>query len=272
MLDIQDRYIDVDMQREEKYVYGDMGVRKDGTFRDYASANSLMTWNEIDAEIEKMDAEDNGLEYLITRIFDQGPEGSCTCNATGQGNEVLQALQFGKENVVHVSAISLYKQVGRSAQSGAMCDDAVEQSAAIGFLPLDNEANRAKFGSAVMPNTGFGRSYPVPDWKRTAKKLATNEFFITQSTQALFTALCRRQPAVIGREGHSILYCRPKRQVVRGRMQRGIIYPNSWGNWGFGCGNFTYGFGFDTETQVGKSATYALIMCNVVAAKFRRGA
>jgi len=150
-----------------------------------------------------------------------------------------------------------------------MCSDAVEVMQKVGILPLDTPENRIKFGNAVMSHTGFNKRYP-DNWQVTAKMLSLDKFYVTQSVQALFTAMVRRKPSVIGREGHSVLYCRPSFRMVRGKRQRGIIYPNSWGEWGFAAGNFDYGFGWDSESQVAKSARYALILQSLTVAKFRR--
>lgn len=180
---------------------------------------------------------------------------NCVANATSQAHEVVQALQHGKANVVHLSAISLYKRIGRSAQSGAMVSDGLKEMASRGILPLDTPENRERFGSAVMPNTGFSKPYP-DNWQETAALFRGVEYHTVNSVAGLLTALCNQHPVVVGRQGHSICYLRPMRRSGR----RVVAYANSWGNWGQGLGDFDSGFGFDSESQIRQSASWAFVL------------
>ena len=260
MSQINDEFLDVDFEKQPQFVFGDLGLGAFGPrMSSYESAQPTLSESQIAAEIEKINEAGGGAELLVKYVLNQGREGSCVANAFTQANMVIQALQFGKHKVTPLSPISLYKRIGRSPGSGAMVSDGIEEMTDRGILPLDTPENRARFGSAVMPATGFYEKYPS-DWEGTAAKFKGGEYHIVKSVEGLFTALCCQHPVVVGREGHSICYLRP--MVRNGR--RVVMYVNSWGNWGAAGGDFGYGFGFDTESQVRKSASWAVAVRSVV--------
>ena len=252
---MNDEFLDVDFTKDPRYVAGALADRCFRGAPNFADSIAVMSDSEIAACVERMDAGEPTCEQLVTRIFDQGQEGSCVANASSQALEIIQALQFGKENVVHLSAISLYKRIGSSAQSGAVVSDALDEIKARGVLPLDTPENRKVFGDAVMPNTGFREKYP-DNWEATAAKFKGVEAFELRKIAELKTALCLRYPVVVGREGHSICYVRL--MTRNGRLV--VKYPNSWGSWGDVGGEndeFAGGFGYDSESQIRKSANWA---------------
>lgn len=244
-------FVDVDFRKCPQYVFGDLGGAGLSRFANYAEVTPRMTEDGVRAEIEKIDEAGGGLDKLVTRIYDQQQEGSCVANATCQAHEIAQAEQYGRDKVVHLSAISLYKRIGRSAQSGAVVSDAIEELQERGVLPLDTPENRERFGSAVMPNTGFKTPFPA-DWEATGRKFASLKFYVVTHYLDLLTALCYGDPVVVGRQGHSICYVRPM-------WQNGfrVKYANSWGDWG------DEGFGYDTIGQIKQSANWAFAVRTV---------
>jgi hypothetical protein len=253
-MDIDSKFIDVDFPSQPEFVYGNGGLRSLDSLacRSYADFAPLIPeaqWPEL---AEKLAANGGGCSALVTRIYNQKNEGSCVGNAKAQQNEIIQATQKGKENVVPLSAISMYKRIGSSPNSGAMIDDALEEGVARGYVPLDTPENRAKFGSVVMPPTGFYTPFPA-NWQATAALFKDHEFLVVRSVAELITALFNLQPVVVGRQGHSICYCDP---VYRNGSLH-VAYANSWGNWGFAMGSMTTGFGLDTLGQIRMSASWA---------------
>jgi hypothetical protein len=249
------QFVDVDFPSDPNFVFGDCGPRFEAPFRAplFEDENELIPesqWEQIynDANQPGLD-----LSYLITRIMDQGPEGSCVANAASQAHQITQARQFGKENVVQLSAISLYDRIGSSANSGAMVEDGLQEMTERGIVPLNNAENKARF-SVTMPHTGFSRSMPS-NWEEVAAGFAGTEFFEITSVKALVSALLKGFPCPVGRAGHSICYTlwTPK----------GIIYPNSWGDWGFGAGDFKSGFGMDTTRLIQSSASWCYALRSV---------
>lgn len=260
---MDDQYVDVAFEREPEFVAGDLGVGIRGLSSlcgNYADVVPTLSRSEIMAEIEKIDAAGGGSERLCTRIYNQGREGSCVANAFAAANENRQAVQFGKDRVTPLSAISLYKRIGSSPQSGAMVSDGIEEMVSRGILPLDTPENRARFGDHVMPNTGFSTRYPS-GWESTAKLFAGAEYHVVRSVDSLLTALVNQHPVVVGRSQHSICYLRP--MVKNGRLV--VKYVNSWGQWGDAGGDFEYGFGYDSESLIKQSAGWAVAVRSVVA-------
>lgn len=257
--EIDERFVDVDFQDDPNYVFGDLGVPFCAAFNPYEAAEELLSDAEITACMEYQAAHPGtSLEYLIRRAYDQKNEGSCVGNMAVQGAEEVGVKQLGKDRFPELSAISCYKQIGRSAQSGAMVSDAMVALSDTGILPLDTPANRAVYGAHVMPPTGFSTPFPV-GWKETAIKFRGVEFLVIRTVQGLFTALCKGHPVGVGREGHSVLYQRV--MMLNGR--RVVKYINSWGAWGDSGGTLAAGFGYDTESQIKKSAGWAFAIRSV---------
>lgn len=246
MTDFDDRWLDVDFEQCPEFVFGDLGAC---TFGQPAFEQRFGTLDasEIEAAIDACEEAGGGLDQLVTRIYDQVQEGSCVANATCQAAEIIQAKERGKDAVVHLSAISLYKRIGRTAQSGAIVSDGWKELKARGVLPLDNEANRRDFAH-VMPNTGFSRPFPT-GWEETAKHFAGLEAWPINTVEGLFTALLEGHPCVVGRQGHAICYTRLMRDNRRRKIMK---YANSWHeSWG------QEGFGFDSESQIREAARWA---------------
>ena len=260
-MDIDDRWIDVDFTKEPQFVPGDLGrnpaARLCRAADDEVPLILETQWQSI---CEHIDAAGGGLDRYVQHVFDQGQEGSCTANSSAAQNMVMQAGQFGLKNVTLLSPMSLYKRIGRSASSGAMVDDALDEMQGRGLLPLDTPDNRKRFGEMVHPATGFNRTLP-DGWEQTARNFRSDERFIVKTTQSLVSCLIRGYPIVVGREGHSILYLRP---VYRnGKLF--IKYANSWSeSWGEGFGKLRGGFGYDSRSQFEQSARWAFAIRTLV--------
>ncbi len=256
-MNINPQFIDVDFEKDPNYIFGakPKGKFAGARYEDVVETIPESDWQRLS---EEMDAENTSAENLVTRIYNQGQEGSCVANASCQAHEIAQAIQFGLDNVVHLSAISLYKRIGSSAQSGANVEDGIDEMVKRGVLPLDTPENRAKFGSCVMPNTGFRTSYPS-GYEAVMLKLRAHEWNSITSVGGLMTAGYKRHPIVVGRAGHSICYVRPKWD---GKWL--WKYVNSWGEWGDAGGKFDHGFGYDSQRLFNQSAQWAYALRTVV--------
>lgn len=260
---LDDRFIDIDFENDPNFTRGDKGLSPFCGMDVFEDMNEVLTDAQIDAEIEAIDAAGGGAERLVTRILNQGREGSCVANAFTQAHQILQALQVGRENVIQLSPISLYDRIGSSPSSGAMVSDGLDEMTSRGICPLDTPENRARFpGMVLMPATGFHRESQMPaGWQNSAKLFAGVEYQIARSVNGIFTALCKQWPVVVGREGHCIPYCRP----TRSGGGRKAIYANSWDDtWGMAMGHMSGGFGADTINQIKKSAAYAVVIRTVI--------
>jgi len=254
-MSIIDQFLDVDFTRDPNYVkgYDSLGdVSMYGAYEDFASA--MIPESEWKDRVAEMDAASSGGDALVTRIYNQGREGSCVANACCQSHEMLQALQFGKDNVTALSAISVYQFIGRSPSSGAMVSDGLKRMADYGACPLSDTKNKARFGTVVMDNTGFYQRRPE-GWEGIAKQFRVDEWVVVRSLAGMMSALLNRKPVVVGRQGHSIAYARPMYRsgslVAR--------YVNSWAaSWG------DAGFGYDTLRQMQMSSGWAFAPLSVV--------
>lgn len=258
-LDFDQEYLDVDFSKDPKFVFGDLGDKGRFGMSRYEDVVPVLSETEIKKAVQKIEDEDSGSEWLVTRVYDQDGEGACASNSTCQGHEVVQCEQFGPERVIHLSAISLYKRVGDGPNSGSYITDNITEITKRGILPLDTPENREMFGPTVMPNIGFRTPFPA-NWEQTASIFRGLEGHSIQSTNGILTALCNRHPVVVGREGHSILYLTP---VFLQNGQIGVLYVNSWGQWGTAAGSMPYGFGVDSVSQINKSANWAYALRSV---------
>lgn len=248
---IDPRFVDVDFSQEPQYVFGNRGTGTLGVVGGtYAEAGGVVYPESDWPKIAKLlDDSQSSLDYCVTRLFDQKQEGSCASNALTQIHEIIQCLQFGADKVTHLSAISLYKRVADSADSGSVLSDNVEEVMKNGIVPLDDDANKKRFGSCVMPNTGFKTQFPAT-WKDVAVEFRIHELLEITTLAELVSAQFSGHPVYVGREGHSIVYVKP-------HYDGGILYNgyvNSYSEqWGQALGNFKSGFGFDTRRQMQKS-------------------
>lgn len=240
------KWLDVDFPSQRQYVYGDTGRDSETFCAVYEDVVPVLSDADVRAAVQAEEAAGGGADKLVSRIYNQKQEGSCVANACCQSHEIVQAAQFGKESVTHLSAISLYKRIGRSPGSGSSVNDGLAELSSRGALPLDTPENRAIYGDAVMQNTGFYSPFPA-NWEETAKKLIIVESYVIRSLEGMKTALVLGNPVVVGRQGHSICYCRL--MLKNGRWV--VKYANSWGEWG------DEGFGYDSESQMKMSAGWA---------------
>ena len=249
--DIDDQFLDVDFTEDPNYVFGDNGVNLFGDCEFFEDAEEVYDDAQVRAACELQEA-NGSLEWFVRSVFDQGREGSCVGNAATKLFETMLEEHLGVGQGIDLSAISLYKQIGRSASSGASVSDAFVRLQDTGVLPLDTPKNRARFGEHVMPATGFSTRFP-DGWKETAKKFRIAGGKAIRSLAGLKTALAKGRGVVVGREGHSIFYV-----GIRWKGGRYVVpYLNSWREtWGQAMGRMKGGFGWDSESQIKKSASW----------------
>lgn len=254
-----DENCNLDFEREAERLGFGLGCKAGPAYnfgRSYEDEVPPKSDAELRLAIEQRDAAgvDALNASLVIWIYNQLQEGSCVGNGTAQAGNIKQAQQFGKDKVVLLSPISIYKQIGRSAQSGATIDDAAREFAEIGGLPLDTPANRAEFGDKVMPATGFSTRYP-DNWKETAKLLIATDVLPIRTFQGIKTAGVAGDPIVVGRQGHCVCYTDLLWNASKGKFE--YPYVNSWGKWGSPFAYMEYGFGRDSESYIKESAYFA---------------
>src|SRR5688500_14908996 len=117
-MDVDPRFIDVDFPTDPRYTFGAAARALEcGTYPGYGDVVPVIPESQWPALAEQMAAGGGGCSALVTRIYDQKNEGSCVGNAKAQQNQITQAIQHGKDKVVQLSAISMYKRIGSSPNS-----------------------------------------------------------------------------------------------------------------------------------------------------------
>jgi len=246
-------HIDVRFQDDPHFTLGDLGVGRLGVFAAAEPDLELIPRSEWKERCDKIQADNTGMENLITRIFNQQREGACVGHAGTQAMQIMMAQQFGKDAVIQLSPNSLYKQIGSSPSSGANVGDALEASSEIGLIPLDTAENKEKFGKLVMPEVGFRLPWPT-GWKDLSKNFRVTEWWVLRKIDQIVTALLLGFPVVVGRNGHSICYVRA---FFKGSALC-VLYANSWReSWGVAAGDFEGGFGVDTEPTILRASSWA---------------
>jgi hypothetical protein len=263
MSDFPSEFVDVSFPEQAEsfgYAMGDLGKPSLPFMSAYEDAVTVLSDQEIDNAIDEIEATASGADFLVSRIMNQRDVGSCVAFACTQAHQIAQAKQYGINNVVQLSGISLYKNLGNvTKNSGALVSWGLATMEKDGILPLDTEANRLRFGSSVMAESDWNARYPS-NWKTVAGLFRSHEWHTVKTLAGLMSALCRRDPVIVGRESHSICYTAPTRY----RGARAVRFVNSWSEaWGGPGGNFSTGFGVDTLNQVKKSAEYCFVLRSV---------
>ncbi len=262
------RFLDYDFTKDPNYVRGyEPGAKLDETmfarYEDVAEIIPRDKWKDAAMAIKEAGG---SISLNVQWLLNQLREGSCVGNGTTGGCQVVQAMQYGKERAVQMSAISLYKQIGGSAQSGASVNDALTAMQEVGELPLDTEENKKRF-KHTMPATGFSTPYP-DGWKDTAKLFRIEEATICKSVDEEVSAGLAGHPRVVGRDGHCIYYIEPTWDEKSG----GILQPyvNSWGPWGDSYLSIPKGIGYDSTRTQASASGWCFAIRSVTAPSFEQ--
>ena len=186
---------------------------------------------------------------------------NCTGNGTVGAANLKQNQQFGTDGSVLLSTISVYKQVGRNADSGATIEQVCKAISTVGALPLDTPENRAEFGSMVMPATGFSTRFP-DGWKESASLFVASNVLPIRTCAGIKTALVKGDPVVVGRQGHCVYYTDLLWNASKAKFE--APYANSWGKWGAPFAHMEYGFGRDSESYMKESSYFAFAIRTMV--------
>lgn len=247
--------LDVDFQAASVEAFAMCGMIEDDREFDCASyedAEAIIPRSEWPDRIKTIDDGGGWLERMISKIKNQGREGTCVYNAAAQATEIAWCKAFGIENWIELSPISGYRNVARGPSSGSSVPGALTWMTDHGLIPVDNDANKARVGAGLFkhthPATGFWTK-PEAGWVDTAKLFRVQEFLKLTSVDSWVSALLQGFPCVGGRSMHCICHVRP---MIDGNKIYSM-YANSWNGWGA-----TYqiatgsqkGFGIDSESAI----------------------
>lgn len=251
-LDIPAEFTDVDFTKFPQYVAGDNGMAALRGYKQFELeyADVVLTEAEMRAAIEKLEADNTGSEWLVKEIKNQRNEGSCVGNMGTGGLQLISAQQVGVENTPVLSAMSVYRNIGSSPNSGAMVSDCLDFISEFGALPQDTPENVAQFGADVCtPATGWSTIGRQNTWSAKRNQVAGQfrllEWTVFRTYEGVISALLNGWFVGVGRAGHSIILVRPA--IRNGSI--GAVYANSWStDFGFAAGNMPGGFGFDSKS------------------------
>jgi hypothetical protein len=243
------RWLDLDLASEATKTGNFTGCNPNeappGTFRGMfedrfaADIYGRDQWKSI---IEQKDTEHTWLTELINRVFNQKQEASCVSNAGAGCHEDDQALQFGPDRVIHVSAMSTYHFTGSSPNSGSNLDDCLNQMRTVGILPNDSEENKSRFKHTHV-DVGYYTKLPQ-GFEETAALFKVDESYDIGTIEGIFTAVAKGYSVMYARAGHCIRLVR----IFWDGTKFIFGYLNSWGQWGDVLNEqISYGIGYDSD-------------------------
>ena len=146
--------------------------------------------------------------------------GSCVGHACANGVEAGEYALAGDLFFRRISGMSMYKRIGRSANSGAYIPDAAEEIFTRGILPVTGEPYPHTFAQ----DTGW--STPMPSgWEQTGKLWKAIVYSVDDEEAGFAIGMDARLRRQIGRSSHSI--------SAGGYTGKNWWYENSWGSdWG----------------------------------------
>lgn len=258
-LEFDDRWLDVDFRVEAKLADRRLGMTerppaKFGAtlFRDKFTVIPKSEWRGL---VEKKNALKTNLRNLVVAICDQNGEPSCTSNSTVQNHQIRQAVQFGKDRVIRLSPISIYRHVG-SRNSGSSVDDNLYYLRDNGALPLDCTENASRGIQGLHPHNGYGVKEPS-NQVELRRFFRCDEWVLAQTYDEFVSMILMGYAMSYGRQGHCI--CSTD---VDYDSRDNLVHPyaNSWSDeWG------DEGFGVDSASQIRMGADWAFGCASVSA-------
>ena len=169
--------------------------------------------------------------------------GSCVGHSGRNGTEGPMLWLYGEHRWYELSALSMYKRIGRSAGSGAYIGDCADELDTRGILPSDNATNVATWEHTHQDSGGWSNRLPS-GWESTGKKWRCQVYRVTDR-ESWFTVTMMYQLRIhLGRSRHAISGV----FVVKDGNRYRYCYENSWGtNWG----DFGVGIGYDSTAYDG---------------------
>lgn len=222
------------------------------------TGQKMLSADERSAIIDKYTREGWPQRKLMTYVHDQNGEPSCVSNSKVLCHEILQAQQFGRENVTLLSPISIYRFVG-SRSSGSTLTENLRRMQSHGALPLDNERNR-KLYKHVHPHNGYGKEMP-DGWEETGKLFMDCEYAEIENWDEQQDAVCKGIPIMYARGGHCITGV----SLTKSGDGLTLDYGNSWSlDWGNPISEeLSGGLGHDSERSARSSAPGSIAVLNV---------
>lgn len=259
-----DKWMDVDLVQQATDYGRELGAlpreSEPGTDRPlFGDIEDVIQPNDWPDYIKMLDESKAWMSELITWICDQNGEGSCVSNVAIKQHEIRQAIQYGKDKVVRLSPVSVYKVCGSRPNSGSTLDRNIYIMDKRGALPLNTAENKERF-KHTFPHNGFYTDYP-DGFEETCNLFRNAEFYDIGSYAEFGTALIKGFPVMYARSGHCITGVRlfyRNNKVILG-------YCNSWSlGWGDVLNDeLNGGMGYDSESVMRNAARGAVALRSV---------
>jgi len=232
----------------------------DGGVTDFPSSE-LIPETEWDDIIKQQDAQGGWLERRLVEIKDQDGEGSCVAQAATTAHQIMQALEWGDDQVRILSAISVYRECAPGPGTGSNVGDVMQQMIDVGAIaskksPLVAADISAGFYPLSHPDVGYSIR-PGAGWESsTAKFFRIDEWWRLPSLGAIFSANAKGLPVIGARSRHCMTFGR----WFLKSGKRLFCHFNSWGeDYGeklqISGGRTAGGFGFDSQSTVASWAS-----------------
>ena len=161
--------------------------------------------------------------------------GSCVGHACANEIEAGCYHMGGDWLFRRISGMSMYKRIGRSANSGAYIPDAASEIFSRGILPVTGEPYPHTFSQ----DSGWSTAMPR-GWEETARQWKALVYTCDDEESGFRIGMDCRLGRQIGRSSHSIF--------AVGYTGRTWWYENSWGT---GWGDFGKSIGYDSRFYSG---------------------
>jgi len=146
--------------------------------------------------------------------------GSCVGHACANEVEAGCYMMGGDWMFRRISGMSMYKRIGRSANSGAYIPDAADEIFSRGILPVTGEP----YPHAFAQDTGWSTAMPS-GWETTGRLWKAVVYSVDDQESGFRVGMDMRLGRQIGRSSHSI--------CAGGYTGKTWWYENSWGSdWG----------------------------------------
>lgn len=162
--------------------------------------------------------------------------GSCVGHACANGVEAGNYMTTGDLFFRPISGMSMYKRIGRSANSGAYIQDAATEISTRGILPVTGQP----YPHTFPQDTGWTVAMPS-GWETTARQWKAVVYTVSDQESAFRTRMDLRLRDQFGRSSHSISGFAV---TASGKW----AYENSWGT---GWGDLGKSIGYDSTFYSG---------------------
>jgi hypothetical protein len=189
---------------------------------DHIPVIPVSEWTNLIGEVELRD--------FVNKIKDQLRNGSCACESSTQGVEIVQSWEG--LDWVELNPLFVYHHTNGGADNGSSIDTNLEFIRENGIAP-----------ESLWPRSKGWEAKPSDEAYEAAKLYRIEEFYDITSTAEVGTALLLGMPVVFGWSGHS---CVLTQLLNTTTAEYANSWSPEWGDHGFGrisLSSINFGYG-----------------------------